>query len=332
MNKYEKCATSLMQLGDKIIAEKKHRKAIIMRSTALSLGAAAIIGVGICANALKPPKKPTAESSGIISNTTEAVTTSAEIIVQTSAKTAATQKHSTVTASVSTEAVTAQAISSYTENSTVKPTSTAAVTSALKTSTIALASSRSTAKPTEIKPQTVASSLTTFIGSQTHFSRSTTTATASSVTKTEDTAIAHPVTTITSDAKTTTRNNNITTTAHHGSTAGATTTLNHSTTTAVVTAPVIYRYDWIVGESFPTISYSSKNMLVSSHSYVYEDEIDSLAAVLTLKPQTNTEILPAAIPAKVYTMKRYPNGEYVAVKFEGSVVYWVYSMNDRPKT
>ena len=78
MNKYEKCATSLMQLGDKIIAEKKHRKAIIMRSTALSLGAAAIIGLGICANALKPPKKPTAENSVYITETTAAASDTPE--------------------------------------------------------------------------------------------------------------------------------------------------------------------------------------------------------------------------------------------------------------
>ena len=85
MNKYEKCATSLMQLGDKIIAEKKHRKAIIMRSTALSLGAAGIIGLGICANALKPPKKPTVENSGIITETTTVI--SVETTVKTSVQT-----------------------------------------------------------------------------------------------------------------------------------------------------------------------------------------------------------------------------------------------------
>ena len=64
MNKYEKCSESLMRLGDTIIAEKKRRKAIILRSAALGLGAASIIGIGICTNALRPPKKPVSESSG----------------------------------------------------------------------------------------------------------------------------------------------------------------------------------------------------------------------------------------------------------------------------
>lgn len=90
MDRYEKSAEFIMKRGDKIIAEKKHRKAIIMRSTALSLGAAGIIGLGICANALKPPKKPTAESSGIITETTTVISvgTTVKTSVQTGNATA----------------------------------------------------------------------------------------------------------------------------------------------------------------------------------------------------------------------------------------------------
>ena len=91
MDRYEKSAEFIMKRGDRIIVEKKHRKAIIMRSTALGLGAAAIVGVGICANALKPPKKPTAENSNIIFSTTETTITSDMNSLQTtnySAKTA----------------------------------------------------------------------------------------------------------------------------------------------------------------------------------------------------------------------------------------------------
>ena len=85
MNDLRRKAEEIIMRGDAVIAERKRRKAIIMRSAALGLGAAAIVGVGICANALKPPKKPTAESSGIITETTSA--TSVETTVKTSVQT-----------------------------------------------------------------------------------------------------------------------------------------------------------------------------------------------------------------------------------------------------
>ena len=84
MDRYEKSAEFIMKRGDAVIAERKRRKAIIMRSAALSLGAAAIIGVGICANALKPPKKPTADNSSMIIETT--AVTSAETTEKTTAQ------------------------------------------------------------------------------------------------------------------------------------------------------------------------------------------------------------------------------------------------------
>ena len=52
MDKYEKCAESLMKLGDNIIAEKK-RKATIIRKISFSISglcAAIIVGVGIWHN------------------------------------------------------------------------------------------------------------------------------------------------------------------------------------------------------------------------------------------------------------------------------------------
>ena len=82
MNDLRRKAEEIMMRGDAVIAERNRRKAIIMRSAALGLGAAAIVGVGICANALKPPKKPTADSSAIIAETTAA--TSAETTAKTS--------------------------------------------------------------------------------------------------------------------------------------------------------------------------------------------------------------------------------------------------------
>ncbi len=109
MDRYEKSAEFIMKRGDAIIAERKRRKSMILRSCALGAGAATILGIGIFANALKPPQKPTAESSGIITNT-EAVTTYAESTVQTTAKSVTTQKQSTVVTSAHTETATSKAI------------------------------------------------------------------------------------------------------------------------------------------------------------------------------------------------------------------------------
>ena len=102
MDRYEKSAEFIMKRGDRIIVEKKHRKAIIMRSTALGLGAAAIVGVGIWANALKPPKKPTAENSNIIFSTTETTITSDMNSLQTTNYSAKTAQQLTVTTSIKT--------------------------------------------------------------------------------------------------------------------------------------------------------------------------------------------------------------------------------------
>ncbi len=54
-----------------LLAEKKRRKAMfIRRGAAIGLGAAAVLGIGIFTNAMKPPKRPV-EESGIISETAE---------------------------------------------------------------------------------------------------------------------------------------------------------------------------------------------------------------------------------------------------------------------
>ena len=111
MKNYEDMAKAVLKARDEYIKKKRKRILFIKKASAVSFGAAAIIGIGICANALKPPKKPTANNSGIITNTTEAVTTSAGSSVQTSAKSATTQKQ-TITTSVLTTSPSTKAVSS----------------------------------------------------------------------------------------------------------------------------------------------------------------------------------------------------------------------------
>ena len=111
MKNYEDMAKAVLKARDEYIKKKRKRILFIKKASAVSFGAAAILGIGICANALKPPKKPTANNSGIITNTTEAVTTSAGSSVQTSAKSATTQKQ-TITTSVLTTSPSTKAVSS----------------------------------------------------------------------------------------------------------------------------------------------------------------------------------------------------------------------------
>ena len=114
MDRYEKSAEFIMKRGDKIIAEKKHRRAVIMRSAALTLGAAAIVGIGICANALKPPKKPTPSQSGIIIETETSLseTTATQASPSTTATQSTTAKQTTAANHMITTAVSTAATAS----------------------------------------------------------------------------------------------------------------------------------------------------------------------------------------------------------------------------
>ena len=81
MDSIRRKAEEIMKRGDAVIEQHKHRNAIIRRTAALSLGTAAVLMIGISAQLLKAPKKPTPASSGIITETSEA--TSADAVTTT---------------------------------------------------------------------------------------------------------------------------------------------------------------------------------------------------------------------------------------------------------
>lgn len=85
MKNYEDMAKAVLKARDEYIKKKRKRILFIKKASAVSFGAAAIIGIGICANVLKPPKKPTVENSGIITETTTVI--SVETTVKTSVQT-----------------------------------------------------------------------------------------------------------------------------------------------------------------------------------------------------------------------------------------------------
>lgn len=131
MDRYEKSAEFLMRRGDEIIAERKRRKSIILRSCAIGAGAAAVLGIGLTTYALRPPKKPSPSQSGIIAETE---TTSAETTAApTSPSTTAPQ---TVTTERATSAVTVATTSSTQQTTTTEHmTTTSARTTATTAST-----------------------------------------------------------------------------------------------------------------------------------------------------------------------------------------------------
>lgn len=135
MKNYDERIESIFRKYDERLAAKKRRKAaIIRRSAALCLGASAVLGIGIFTNVMKPPKRPTAEQSGIISESSDIVTTSAVTAAETTA--------------VNTTAATAKTTSTGTVGSGVSAT----VTTASKMTTVRSSATASPAKTTGTRP------------------------------------------------------------------------------------------------------------------------------------------------------------------------------------
>lgn len=129
MDRYEKSAEFIMKRGDEMIAKRKRRRTMILRSCAVGAGAAAVLGIGLTTFALRPPKKPTPSQSGIIveTETTSAETTAAPTTAGTTAPQTATTVRTTATTAA---AFTSSARSTVTTaRSTTKASRTTAVAS-----------------------------------------------------------------------------------------------------------------------------------------------------------------------------------------------------------
>ena len=113
--------------------QKKRKSIIVRRTAALTLGTAAVLGIGIFTHAMKPPKKPTPSRSGII---VETETTSAETTVA-PASPSTTVPKTTATKQVTTTAVSTAATTSSARQTaaTVHTTSVAARTTKTTVST-----------------------------------------------------------------------------------------------------------------------------------------------------------------------------------------------------
>lgn len=156
MDRYEKSAEFIMKRGDEMIAKRKRRRTMILRSCAVGAGAAAVLGIGLTTFALRPPKKPTPSQSGIIAETetTSAETTAAPTTAGTTApQTATTVRTTATTAAASTSSARSTVTTARSTAKTSRTTTAAArTTEAAATTTAAVQTSPPTV--TSLAPTT----------------------------------------------------------------------------------------------------------------------------------------------------------------------------------
>ena len=138
--------------------QKKRKSIIVRRTAALTLGTAAVLGIGIFTHAMKPPKKPTTSQSGIIveTETTSAETTTAPTSSSTAAPQAVTTEQTTVITALTTVS------SALSTTATVHTTATAARTTRTAVSLTTVSSPETTSfSNTTYVTDTIADTTTT---------------------------------------------------------------------------------------------------------------------------------------------------------------------------
>lgn len=134
MRSYEEMAENILKKYNSHIERKRK---IIRSAAAVGLGAAAVLGIGIFTNVMKPPKRPIPEQSGIITESSETVTTSAVTSVQATSK-----------PSLTSEVSTAQTTETVSTQTTSKVTSAKADITSSAAGTVQTTSIRTTAMTT----------------------------------------------------------------------------------------------------------------------------------------------------------------------------------------
>ena len=287
MRSYEELEANAYKKAEQIINESKRKKKIMLRrSFGLTLGAAAVIGIGICANAFKPPEKPTADSSAII-----AETTSAE---------APTAAETTSKASVQVE---------KTGSEPVRSTETTAETSSTETAAQTSTKTASTAPAAENTEQPTAAEHTT-LRTTTKAPVATTSAKAVSSKPTEPKTTSARTTTAATTEKTTRTE---TTTAAPKYDIPPIDDLPSQVIPDEALLPSMNELELLNG-----VTYSNCFQCIS------EEKIGSFLEELIIEKQPNPYISPIQTTVKLYEIK-YSSTDYrLAVKFKGSQVYHIY--------
>jgi hypothetical protein len=127
LRSYEEQEKRAYEKAEKLIAENKRRKSIVRSTAAFIAGTAAILAIGVFTNAMTPPPKPTAESSGIVSETE---TTSAEpaktttVTKKTDISKTTAERTKTTVSTVSAMTTVSTATTTHTEPSETEPSDT----------------------------------------------------------------------------------------------------------------------------------------------------------------------------------------------------------------
>lgn len=149
MDRYEQRALRLMERGDALLAERKHRRALIRRTGVLALGTAAVLSIGIFTHAMKPPKRPVPPQNSIITETeTSSVSQPVMTAIQTTAAEAVTQTEPQISTATSASAPSSQ--STAARNTAASQTITASQTTAVRTTATARTSTAETTSSSAI--------------------------------------------------------------------------------------------------------------------------------------------------------------------------------------
>jgi len=288
MDKYEQRALRIMERGDALLAERKRRRALIRRTAALSLGTAAVLVTGIATQVMKPPKKPAAPQSSIITGTE---TSSGS---QTAA--AATQ-----TTAAETVAETAPQISAPATVSAAPSLSTSAqTTAAVRTTAPARRSTTSATRTTAPAGTSTTSAMRTTAPARTSTSETTSSPDVPARTTT-------PVTTTVAD-----------------STTGI---IEECTTTRPESAPEL-SYDEMIAENFRVLTLSGGDSYVMQNIEASPEYIGQITEEITLSPQKHTELLPKEITAHIYQIGSISPDLFTVVRFDGSGKLYTYYNSD----
>ena len=132
MDRYEEKARKIMARGDAIIAERKRRRAVLVRSCAIGAGAAAVLGIGVTTYAICPPKKPVPDSASTVYETNDV-----NAVANNSAS-----NNSVATALLTTASSTAETTTTVSE--TAAPTETTSASTQTTTQTAAVTTTETT--------------------------------------------------------------------------------------------------------------------------------------------------------------------------------------------
>ena len=300
MRSFEQMADNILRKYDAYL-EKKRRRTLILRSLAIGAGAAAVIGIGLTTFALRPPKKPMPDQSGIIVNTE---TTSAE----------------TTAAPTTTGKTTLQTTATQQTVTTVSVTD--PQTSATHRTSTATATTNSTTFHTTVTQKTTAA--TSAATSVT--SRQTTTAVFTTVNTAPDTSMVH-----------TTEYYNTTTyyaTSYYYTTQVQTseqyyyvTSAYETTVTTTATTLDIEVYERMIAQNFRELSVNGKTYTRET-TVISPEYTDEFMEELTLEPTVYADELPPQITAWAFSVINMDPDKIIAITCDGSYKYRIYKCTE----